>query len=115
MRMLGLIAVALLGGCASQPHTAAPAPAAKAAAATLVAMKEGEQKEFVPPPGYKERLEGGKRHYCTKVVVLGSRFPKEDCRTQAELEQIEFAKGAMHGALSQRQGICSSAAGCGAP
>jgi len=121
MRMPGLIAVALLSGCASQPHTAAPAPAAKAAvakdapAATLAAVKEGEKKEFVAPPGYKERLEDGKRYYCTKVVVLGSRFPKEDCRTQAELEEIEVAKGALRGTLSQRQGICSSAGGCVTP
>jgi len=125
MRRFGLIAqflaLALLGGCASQPHTTAPAPAAKAAvakeapAATLAAAKEGEEKEFVPPPGYKERLEGGKRYYCTKVVVLGSRFPKDDCRTQSELEEIEFAKGAMRGTLSQRQSICSSAGGCITP
>jgi len=121
MRMLGLIAVALLSGCASQPHTAAAAPAAKAAvakeapAATLVALQEGEEKEFAPPPGYKERLEDGKRYYCAKVIVLGSRFPKEDCRTQAELEEMEFNKGAMRGSMGQRSGTCTSSAGCANP
>jgi len=123
MRMLGLIALALLSGCVSQPPVSESspesslAPAAKVAVAdaTPVAMSAGEEKEFVPPPGYKERLEGGKRYYCAKITVLGSRFPKDDCRTQAELEEIEFQKGSMRGSMGQRSGTCTSAAGCANP
>lgn len=50
--------------------------------------------------------------YCTNMVVLGSRFPKEDCRTQAELRDLEAHKEAARGEFDQQRRVCASAAGC---
>jgi len=122
MRVLCLISLAAMAGCASQPQVAAPAKpvpavvAANKAHAKPVAMAAAkDEDEFTPPPGYQKKIDNGRIYYCTKVVVLGSRFAKDDCRTQAQLEEMESAKGAMRGEIAQRQSMCASAAGCGAP
>ena len=126
MRILCLVALAVLSGCASQSQTAATsAPAAKTAVAEASEVKDAaptsaqlaaaEKKEFVPPPGYRERLEDGITYYCAKIVVLGSRFAKDDCHTQSELEEMEVQKASMRGNMTQRNGVCGSTGGCGAP
>ena len=116
---LGLISLAALVGCSAQPQVAAPAkpvPAvaaakkAQAKPAAMAAVKDED--EFTPPPGYHQKIDNGRIYYCTKVVVLGSRFAKDDCRTQAQLEEMESAKGSMRGEITQRQALCTTAAGC---
>jgi len=123
MRTLCLIALAALAGCASQPPAESPAkesvtlasaaqsaPVATSAAASPVAAATGDYK---PPSGYKKRVANGQTIYCAKIVVLGSRFPKEDCRSQGELEDMEMQKEGMRSEMSRRQAICGSSGACG--
>lgn len=122
MRILCLIVLAVLsGGCSSQPQTAstlAPAttPAlANAASTESTAAKATTPSEFNPPAGYRKREENGRVFYCAKLKVLGTRFAKEDCRTQRELEDLEQQKASMRGEMDQRKGVCTSAVGCANP
>lgn len=121
MRMLCLIVLAVLSGCSSQPQTASPlAPAttpalANAAPTESTAAKVTTPSEFNPPAGYRKREENGRVFYCAKLKVLGTRFAKEDCRTQRELEDLEQQKASMRGEMDQRKSVCTSAAGCANP
>lgn len=121
MRFLCLLAASLLAACSSPAprEEAAPAPALAAsnlpAQAPVAASAQNEVDEFKPPAGYKRKVENGQIFYCAKVTVLGSRFPKDDCRTQAQLEDLEMQKANARGELEQRRAICSSAAGCANP
>jgi hypothetical protein len=121
MRILCLIVLAVLSGCSSQPQTAstlAPAttPAlANAASTESTAAKVTTPSEFNPPAGYRKREENGRVFYCAKLKVLGTRFAKEDCRTQRELEDLEQQKASMRGEMDQRKSVCTSAAGCANP
>lgn len=76
------------------------------------AVAPSESEGFDPPPGYKPRTRDGQTLYCRKVVVLGSRFPKEICMTQAQLEEHERSNQAMRDDMSQHVPLCTSAAGC---
>lgn len=73
-----------------------------------------DEKPFKPPQGYRAKRVNGEQVYCTKVVVLGSRFAKEDCRTQAQLRDLEAQKASMRGGMDQSNRVCASAAGCAA-
>jgi hypothetical protein len=94
---------------ADQP--AAPAQANSTEATTKAAAEE--EKPFKPPSGYRAKRVNGMEVYCTKIVVLGSRFPKEDCRTEAQLRDLEAQKGSMRGEMDQKKAICSGAGACG--
>lgn len=123
MRVLCLFALAALAACSSQSakddaapavvmaQSAAPAAPAVAPAATTAAVAE-DADEFKPPAGYKRKVEDGRILYCAKVVVLGSRFPKDECRTQAELEELEVQRASMRGEMGQKGAVCSGSAGC---
>ena len=126
MRVLCVFALATLAACSSQSpkdeaasavvlaQSAAPAAQAAPAAAptaTTAAIAE-DADEFKPPVGYKRKVEDGRILYCAKVVVLGSRFPKDECRTQAELEELEVQRASMRGEMGQKGAVCSGAAGC---
>ena len=120
MRILCLISLAALAGCAAQPQTAAltpPPPAGVAEAAqpapvVETALNKDDLDTYTPPPGYRQRIDGSRIVYCTKVVVLGSRFPKDDCRTRAELEEIEVMKGSMRGNMEMRRSQCVTGSSC---
>ena len=96
---------------------------AKAEATTETAVKPDaqanantavqEEKPFKPPQGYRPKRVNGDQVYCTKVVVLGSRFPKEDCRTEAQLRDLAAQKEAMRGEMDQKNKVCSGAGACG--
>lgn len=92
--------------------TAAAKTDAQANAATPATPAAEEEKPFKPPQGYRAKRVNGEQVYCTKVVVLGSRFPKEDCRTQAQLRDLEAQKASMRGGMDQSNRVCASAAGC---
>jgi hypothetical protein len=95
---------------ADQP--AAPAQANATEATTKAAVEDN--KPFKPPTGYRAKRVNGNEVYCTKVVVLGSRFPKEDCRTEAQLRDLAAQKEAMRGEMDQRNKVCSGQGACGA-
>lgn len=86
---------------AEQPTATATeeAPAAEA--------KAEEEKPFKVPSGYRARTIGGKMMYCTKNVVVGSRFGKESCRTEAQLRELEGQKAPVP-TNPTCSGVCSS-------
>jgi hypothetical protein len=88
------------------------AQANSSAAMTKAAVEE--DKPFKPPTGYRAKRINGNQVYCTKVVVLGSRFPKEDCRTEAQLRDLEAQKASMRGEMDQKNKVCSGQGACGA-
>jgi hypothetical protein len=96
-------------------EAAADQPAAQANS-TEATTKDAveEDKPFKPPTGYRAKRVNGNQVYCMKVVVLGSRFPKEDCRTEAQLRDLEAQKASMRGEMSQKGAVCSGAGACGA-
>jgi hypothetical protein len=107
--MAALVALAAGAAQADEQQAAAPQPAAEQTAAAA------EEKPFKPPKGYKLRRERGENVYCTKMTVLGSRFAKEDCRTVAELRQLEIQKASMRTEMEQQKHVCTSVAGCANP
>jgi hypothetical protein len=90
----------------------APADAAAAKPDAQANAAAQDDKPFKPPQGYRAKRVNGEQVYCTKVVVLGSRFPKEDCRTAAQLRDIEAQKASMRTGMDQSNHVCSSANGC---
>ena len=98
----------------AKTEAAADATASKSAEETTALVQPDEKKErvFKPPTGYRPKRVNGEQVYCTKVVVLGSRFPKEDCRTEAQLRDIEAQKASMRSEIDQIKHVCASAAGC---
>lgn len=90
-----------------------PAAQANSTEASTKAAAE-DDKPFKPPSGYRAKRVNGSQVYCTKVVVLGSRFPKEDCRTEAQLRDLEAQKASMRGEMDQKNKVCSGQGACGA-
>lgn len=71
-------------------------PAAQPTATETTANAETKaEKPFKPPAGYKARRSNGEQMYCSKTVILGSKFPIEDCRTEAQLRDMERSKRTM--------------------
>jgi hypothetical protein len=95
-------------------EAAADRPAAQANSTEPMAKAvAGDDKPFKPPTGYRAKRVNGNQVYCTKVVVLGSRFPKEDCRTEAQLRDLELQKESMRNEMNQRNHVCSGQGACG--
>ena len=124
MRILTLTALVALAGCASQNGAGTASPAASNAPAEVpVAQVASSQATnataaadanavFRPPPGYKRRPDMGENIYCTKITVLGSRFAKDDCRSEAELRDLEMQREAARGEMDQRKMICAGGGAC---
>ena len=82
---------------ATTSETAATESTAADASATeesTAAEEKDDDKPFKVPPGYRSKTIGGKQMYCKSVVTSGSRFGKEQCRTEAQLRAIERQKTA---------------------
>jgi hypothetical protein len=75
-----LAALTVIGGCASQPDTAA-AEKAKANAGLPVVYQGA-------PPGWTPKQRKGELVYCKKVDVTGSLFPKETCLYAEDLDVV---------------------------
>jgi hypothetical protein len=98
---------------AAAPSDQPASPAATEGTTAAITPAE-ETKDFKPPPGYRAKRVNGEQVYCTKIVVLGSRFAKEDCRTEGQLRDLEAQKASMRGEMDQKNRVCSSANGaCG--
>ena len=117
-----LLALASLAGCSSTPSdpvpeqpaaaaAAAPAPAAAPAvpAAPAAAAEEGE---YRPPAGYKARVENGSKVYCRKTTVLGSRFAKDVCMTEAQLRDFERSNEGIRQNKDQTSRVCAGGGAC---
>ena len=93
------------------PDNSAAQPAAAATeTATTAKADTKEEKRFKPPAGYKPKRVNGEQVYCQKTVILGSKFPKEDCRTEAQLRDMVRSRAAMREDLGR--GRACSGGGC---
>lgn len=90
---------------------AAAVPAEKVDASKTLATVD--VRPFKPPPGYRPKRINGELVYCARMVVLGSRFPKEDCRNESELKDLELQKASMRNEIDQRNHVCSGGTACG--
>ncbi|HKS56074.1 MAG TPA: hypothetical protein VJS12_12335 [Steroidobacteraceae bacterium] len=97
---------------AAQTKPAEPAAAPSEAAATTAAVDD--KTPLRPPAGYRPKRVNGEQVWCAKLVVLGSRFPKEDCRNEAELRELIRTRESMRTDMEQRLRTCTSKNGaCG--
>jgi hypothetical protein len=87
-------------------------PRATQATATETTAKAAaeEEKAFKPPAGYKAKRINGDQVWCAKVQIIGTKFPKEDCRTEAQLRDMERTNRAMREELNR--GRACVGAGC---
>ena len=124
-----VLMVAMAGAAAEEPSSedakaqaaeqAVPARPAESAPAkervVLIDVQDEEpDKAFRPPPGYRAKRINGEQVYCAKLVVLGSRFPKQDCRTEPELRELERRKAEMRNDVDRGRALCTSDnGGCG--
>jgi hypothetical protein len=120
-----LIAVATVSACASgppqqdstpRPPQAASEPA-KAAAPAAVPVVPAEPTtaasgEFVAPAGYQTRHRGKTTVYCKSETPIGTRFAKEYCYTQADLERMEASKVNLKQEVERTRRTCTGG-GCG--
>ncbi len=128
MRILVLSALCVLAGCVAAPPASSPvAPSAALAASSPATQEsasgattsekspdaaESAKRTFKPPAGYKTKILGWNVVYCRKTTVLGSRFPKEICMTEAELKAHLAKNEEMREDMSEAGRICAQAAGC---
>jgi hypothetical protein len=89
------------------PDNSAAQPAASE---TTAKADTKEEKRFKPPAGYKPKRVNGEQVWCQKTVILGSKFPKEDCRTEAQLRDMVRSRAAMREDLGR--GRACSGGGC---
>jgi hypothetical protein len=97
---------------AEQKEQATANATTTASAAPQEAAKEDDKVPFKPPAGYRPKRINGEQVWCAKQVVLGSRFPKDDCRNEAELREMIRNRESMRNDMDRRMGTCTSAAGC---
>lgn len=79
---------------------------------TTASIATEDKKILKPPAGYRPKRINGEQVWCAKQVILGSRFPKEDCRNEEELREMIRNKEAMRSDMEQRTKACTSLAGC---
>src|SRR4030095_12707626 len=65
-----------------------------------------ESKPLKPPAGYRPKRINGEQVWCAKMVVLGSKFPKEDCRNEAQLRELIRNQESMRTDMEQRTRTC---------
>jgi hypothetical protein len=100
---------------AEQPAASSEATStATSEATTASTATPHENTPLRPPAGYRPKRINGEQVWCAKLVVLGSRFPKEDCRNEAELRELIRIRESMRTDMEQRLRTCSSNNGaCG--
>jgi hypothetical protein len=100
---------------AEQPAASSEATSTATSEATTASTAAAdENKPLRPPAGYRPKRVNGEQVWCAKLVVLGSRFPKEDCRNEAELRELIRIRESMRTDMEQRLRTCSSNNGaCG--
>ena len=124
MRLFVLCSLIVMGGCAANPGSspgsdaaaALPQAAASApAAAPSPSARPAAQVSKVPfnlPPGFKPTRISGELFYCRKMVVLGSRFPKQLCLNEDQLKEHIAGNEAMKRNKDEVSRLCTSKEGC---
>jgi hypothetical protein len=112
-----LMATAIAWADEPAPTATTPTkPAEQATAATSATQPATEKLDTIralrPPAGYRPKRVNGEQVWCAKLVVLGSKFPKEDCRNEAELRELIRTRESMRTDMEQRTRVCASAGGC---
>lgn len=120
-----LIAVTALAGCASEPAKQASDPPAAAATVAPVAsvappvaaaqaekadLGSSADREFQPPAGYQKKAKGSKTVYCRSDTPVGTRFAKEYCYTQEELERMNESRANIRQEIDRARRTCAGAA-----
>jgi hypothetical protein len=123
MRTLVLTGLCILAGCGTAPPGATPtgnaaAPAAMPQAAALGGELKAEaagdsRRDFKPPLGYKAKIVDWEILYCSKMVVTGSRFPKEVCMTESQLREHMTNNDEMRRDVNRVTRTCTSLEACG--
>jgi hypothetical protein len=96
----------------AETPAAQPAPAETTAEAETKAETSEEEIAFKPLPGYRPKRVDGAQVWCQKTVVLGSKFAKEYCVTEAQMRELIRSRQSMREDLGQRR-PCSGG-GCNA-
>ena len=123
MRLFMVCSLIVMGGCAATPAaspgsdaaTVSPQATASAPAAAPSPAAPAEKANNLPldlPPGFKPTRISGELFYCRKMVVLGSRFPKQLCLTEEQLKQHVAGTEEMKRNKDQISHVCTSKAGC---
>ena len=86
-----------------------PEPLKKMPSVASIAAEN--ERPFKPPGGYKSKRVNGELVYCTKVLIYNSRFTQEECRTEAQLREMERSKRTAHGDMDRLSRACSGV-GC---
>lgn len=128
-----LIVAAALAACASEPSQQAapastsisPAPAAEPAAVaapapvaasvpvtTASAEAPATSGGFNAPAGYQKKTRGTKTVYCKSDTPVGTRFSKEYCYSQQDLERIEASRTNTMQEVERARRTCTGG-GCG--
>ena len=124
MRLFVLCSLMIMGGCAANPgpapgSDAAVASSQQAASAPTAAPSTAAQPDakaskapFDMPPGFKPTRINGELFYCRKMVVLGSRFPKQLCLNEDQLKEHMARNEAMKRNKEEVSRLCTSKEGC---
>jgi hypothetical protein len=123
MRTLVLTALCILAGCGTAPPEATtPGSAATPAATPQTTALGGELKaeaagssrrDFKPPLGFKAKIVDWEILYCSKMVVTGTRFPKEICMTEMQLKEHMTNNDEMRRDVNKVTRTCTSTEACG--
>ena len=123
MRTLVLTALCILAGCGTAPPEPTPSESVAAPAAMLQNAESGDKwkaeaagkkkREFKPPVGYKAKIVDWEILYCSKMVVTGTRFPKEVCMTEMQLREHMTNNDEMRRDVNKVTRTCTSTEACG--
>jgi hypothetical protein len=84
-------------------ETQAAQPAQTETETTAKAETSEEEIAFKPLPGYRAKRVDGAQVWCQKTVVLGSKFAKEYCVTEAQMRDLIRSRQSMREDLGQRR------------
>jgi hypothetical protein len=70
-----------------------------------------KEHQFKPPGGWRPKRVNGEQVYCTKVREYNSRISREECRTEAQLRDLQRANRASREELEKQSRACSGT-GC---
>ena len=90
-----------------RPAVASAAPEQATTNATAAAS-EG----YIAPAGYQKKVRGTKTVYCKSDTPVGTRFSKEYCYTQQDLERMEASRSNTAQEVDRARRTCTGG-GCG--